>query len=75
MALTGGDALTAFSFEFSVDGTTIPNVVAVNSISKNAPVIETKSMTPASRLPGEFAKPEQRLLRAHQHRDQPRLAS
>ena len=28
------------------DGTTIPNVVAVNSISKNAPVIETKSMTP-----------------------------
>ena len=46
MALTGGDALTAFSFEFSVDGTTIPNVVAVNSISKNAPVIETKSMTP-----------------------------
>ena len=29
MALTGGDALTAFSFEFSVDGTTIPNVVAV----------------------------------------------
>jgi len=46
MALTGGDALTAFSFEFSVDGTTIPNVVAVNSISKTAPVIETKSMTP-----------------------------
>lgn len=46
MALAGGDALTAFSFEFSVDGTTIPNVVAVNSISKNAPVIETKSMTP-----------------------------
>ena len=46
MALTGGDALTAFSFEFSVDGTTIPNVVAVNSISKSALVIETKSMTP-----------------------------
>ena len=46
MALVGGDALTAFSFEFSVDGTTIPNVVAVNSITKTAPIIETKSMTP-----------------------------
>jgi len=46
MALTGGDSLTAFSFEFSVDGTTIPNVTAINSITKTAPVIETKSMTP-----------------------------
>ncbi|MDP4805349.1 MAG: phage tail protein [Candidatus Nanopelagicales bacterium] len=46
MALVGGDALTAFSFEFSVDGVTIPNVVAVNSIKKSAPIIETKSMTP-----------------------------
>ena len=46
MALVGGDALTAFSFEFSVDGVTIPNVVAVNSIKKQAPIIETKSMTP-----------------------------
>lgn len=46
MALVGGDALTAFSFEFSVDGVTIPNVVAVNSIKKAAPIIETKSMTP-----------------------------
>ena len=46
MSLVGGDSLTAFSFEFSVDGVTIPNVVSVNSIKKTAPIIETKSMTP-----------------------------
>ena len=46
MALTSGDSLTAFSFEFSVDGTAIPNVTAVNSIKKDAAIIETKSMTP-----------------------------
>lgn len=46
MSLVGGDSLTAFSFEFSVDGVTIPNVVSVNSIKKSAPIIETKSMTP-----------------------------
>ena len=43
MALVGGDALTAFSFEFSVDGTTIPNVVAVNSITKTAPIMLSAS--------------------------------
>jgi phage tail-like protein len=46
MALTSGDSLTAFSFEFSVDGTAIPNVTAVNSIKKDSTIIETKSMTP-----------------------------
>lgn len=46
MALTSGDALTAFSFEFSVDGTKIPNVTAVNSITKEVSIIETKSNTP-----------------------------
>ena len=46
MALTSGDSLTAFSFEFSVDGNPIPNVTAVNSIKKDSSIIETKSMTP-----------------------------
>jgi|TARA_B110000503_G_C7092885_1_gene390216 phage tail-like protein len=46
MSLTAGDALTAFSFEFSIDGTTIPNVVEVNNISKGTSTIETRSMTP-----------------------------
>lgn len=46
MSLTGGDALTAYSFEFSIDGQTIPNVVEVNNISKHTDTIETRSMTP-----------------------------
>ena len=46
MTLTGGDALTAYSFEFSIDGETIPNVVEVNGIEKKTATIETKSMTP-----------------------------
>lgn len=46
MSLTGGDALTAYSFEFSIDGTTIPNVVEVNNINKQTATIETRSMTP-----------------------------
>ena len=46
MTLTGGDALTAYSFEFSIDGETIPNVVEVNGLEKKTATIETKSMTP-----------------------------
>jgi phage tail-like protein len=46
MALASGDALVAFSFEFTVDGETIPNVVAVNNISQKTQTVETKSMTP-----------------------------
>jgi phage tail-like protein len=46
MSLTGGDALTAYSFEFSIDGTAIPNVVEVNNITKNTAMIETRSMNP-----------------------------
>ena len=45
-ALTNGDALTAFSFEFTIDGTVIPNVVEVNNIEKKTSMMETKSMTP-----------------------------
>lgn len=47
MSLTAGDALTAYSFEFSVDGQTIPNVVEVNNITKGTSTIETQSMTPS----------------------------
>ena len=46
MSLTGGDALTAYSFTFEIDGETIPNVVEVNGIEKKTATIETKSMTP-----------------------------
>ena len=46
MSLTGGDALTAYSFEFSIDGQVIPNVVEVNNITKGTSTIETRSMTP-----------------------------
>ena len=45
-ALTNGDALTAFSFEFTIDGTVIPNVVEVNNIETKTSMMETKSMTP-----------------------------
>lgn len=45
MALASGDALTAFSFEFTIDGQTIPQVVAVTGITQSADIIETKSMT------------------------------
>lgn len=47
MALTDGEVLTAYSFEFAIDGTTIPNVVEINSIEQKTNTIETKSMTPA----------------------------
>ena len=47
MSLTAGDALTAYSFEFSIDGQTIPNVVEVNNITKGTSTIETQSMTPS----------------------------
>ena len=46
MTLSGGDALTSYSFEFSIDGQTIPNVVEVNNITKGTSTIETRSMTP-----------------------------
>ena len=46
MSLTAGDALTAYSFTFSIDGQTIPNVVEVNNITKGTSTIETQSMTP-----------------------------
>ena len=45
-SLSGGDALTAFSFDFSVDGETIPKVVEVNGIEKKTTTINTQSMTP-----------------------------
>ena len=46
MTLSGGDALTSYSFEFPIDGQTIPNVVEVNNITKGTSTIETRSMTP-----------------------------
>jgi len=46
MALVDGEALTAYSFEFSIDGQTIPNVQSINEISQATQTIETKSMTP-----------------------------
>ena len=46
MALVDGEALTAYSFEFSIDGQTIPNVQSINEISQSTQTIETKSMTP-----------------------------
>lgn len=46
MALMDGEALTAYSFEFAIDGQTIPNVVEVNGIDWRTSTIETKSMTP-----------------------------
>ena len=46
MTLTGGDALTSYSFAFSIDGQVIPNVVEVNNITKGTTTIETRSMTP-----------------------------
>jgi hypothetical protein len=47
MALIDGEVLTAYSFEFAIDGTTIPNVVEINSIEQKTNTIETKSMTPS----------------------------
>ena len=46
-ALMDGEALTAYSFEFGIDGQTIPNVQSINDITQNAQTIETKSMTPS----------------------------
>ncbi len=47
MALIDGEALTAYSFEFSIDGQTIPNVIEVNNIHQETATIEMKSMTPS----------------------------
>lgn len=43
--LLDGEALTAYSFEFGIDGQTIPNVQSINEISQSTQTIETKSMT------------------------------
>lgn len=47
MPLSDGEALTAYSFELTLDGQAIPNVVEVNSITQNVQTIETKSMSPS----------------------------
>jgi phage tail-like protein len=47
MPLTDGEALTAYSFELTLDGQAIPNVVAINNITQSVQTIETKSMSPA----------------------------
>ena len=47
MPLTDGEALTAYSFELTLDGQVIPNVVAINNITQSAQTIETKSMSPS----------------------------
>ena len=44
--LVAGEALTAYSFEFQIDGMTIPNVIEVNNISQETAAIELKSMSP-----------------------------
>ena len=46
MALSDGEVLTSYSFQFSIDGENIPNVVEVNNIQQQTSTIETKSMTP-----------------------------
>jgi hypothetical protein len=45
--LVEGEALTAYSFEFTIDGQAIPNVIEVNNIAQETATIELKSMTPA----------------------------
>jgi len=45
--LVEGEALTAYSFEFSIDGQNIPNVIEVNNIQQETATIELKSMTPS----------------------------
>ncbi len=47
MALVEGEALTAYSFEFSIDGQNIPNVIEVNNIAQETATIELKSMSPS----------------------------
>ena len=47
MALSDGEVLTSYSFQFSIDGQTIANVVEVNNIQQQTSTIETKSMTPS----------------------------
>ena len=49
--LVEGEALTAYSFEFSIDGQTIPNVIEVNNIQQETATIELKSMTPSGHAP------------------------
>ena len=46
MSLVEGEALTAYSFEFSIDGQQIPNVIEVNNIQQETSTIELKSMAP-----------------------------
>lgn len=43
--LAEGEALTAYSFEFTIDGQAIPNVIEVNNIAQQTATIELKSMT------------------------------
>ena len=45
MALGAGESLTAYSFEFTIDGQVIPDVVAVNNIEQKVNLIENKAMT------------------------------
>ena len=41
MALSDGEVLTSYSFQFSIDGENIPNVVEVNNIQQQTSTIET----------------------------------
>jgi phage tail-like protein len=45
MALVPGESLTAYSFEFSIDGQQIPDIVAVNGIEQKVNLFENKAMT------------------------------
>jgi phage tail-like protein len=45
MPLVAGESLTAYSFEFSIDGTKIPDVVEVNNIEQKVNLFENKAMT------------------------------
>ena len=47
MALSDGEVLTSYSFQFSIDGQNIPNVVEVNNIQQQTSTIEAKSMSPS----------------------------
>jgi phage tail-like protein len=47
MALSDGEVLTSYSFQFSIDGQNIPNVVEVNNIQQQTSTIESKSMSPS----------------------------
>jgi hypothetical protein len=45
MSLAPGESLTAYSFEFSVDGTKIPDIIEVNNIEQKVNLFENKAMT------------------------------